>query len=402
MSDLTNSSDLNEESNQLKEKLVKDENPKRNLWYVDVDLRKKYGLSFIEAAFLCMITQLQCVKEGHCRAKNYYFMDALDISDKWIERALKKLLDLNLIWIHIYNTKNGKRRQIVTAESIRLYQDFLKSHKSWALLKKFQQEFALINLNPEPSNDSPKTPSNESQVTDTIPSDTTAPRPSDKMSIGPPDKMSIAINTTYLPNKKNDVTCKGSDDPPAAVSSSKLKEELEQSYTQDEVEIGMKWYEMQSPSKKQNMKKPIACIVNALNGGYAHEEVASQNAQLAAQLAQEREKKKQKEEVKEEINSNAQLAAYLVKKFSHLSVWKHSIDKKGFSITNEGVEKGEDDANGCRMHYYILPSGEKRYGKNHFIRVDFDLPASQFKKEIKTFFEEASWKNSSQLGRKTA
>jgi len=147
--------DLKKDLIELKEKLDSEAPTKKNIWYVDVDLRKKYDLSFIEAGFFSMISQLQCSTQGCCRAKNYYFIDALGISDKWIERGLRRLSDLNLIWIHRYHTRNGIRRQIVTPDSIRLYQKFLKKHKSWALLKKFQEEFAIIN----PNSPDPETPS---------------------------------------------------------------------------------------------------------------------------------------------------------------------------------------------------------------------------------------------------
>jgi len=82
--------------------------------------------------------------------------------------------------------------------------------------------------------DSPDDPSksipDKTQVTDTIPSMEGSHRPS--------LKSKDAINTLYLPEKKNDVTCKR-----AVVSSSDLKEELEKLFPPQEAAIGLKWYD---------------------------------------------------------------------------------------------------------------------------------------------------------------
>jgi len=401
MSDHTISHDLNEESNQLKEKIYKEAAKKRNIWVVDVDIRKHHDLTFMEAALFGMVSQLQCVKEGFCRAKNYYFLDALGKSDDWLERALKKLSSKGLIWSYVYNTKNGRRRHIVTASSIRSYQRYLASHKSWTLLKKFQKEFAVLQAQVEPPEPTSSTPQKEPQVTDTIPTPDDSHRPSRKMRDGPPRKIRDAINTTYLPDNQNDGTCKGSDEPSVAVSfEERMRKELECSYSKADVDIMMQWYEMQTEAKKSSMKKPIACVINAHKGGYAQEEVASKNREVAQQLQQQEKIKLQKAEKKQEENQNKKLAEQLIEKFSHLQVWSHSIDAKGFSVTNEGVEKGEDDHHGCNLSYYILPSGKKCYGKKHFTRVSFDMPHEEFKKILKNFFNEAEWKTEGE--RKTA
>jgi hypothetical protein len=149
---------------------------------------------------------------------------------------------------------------------------------------------------------------------------------------------------------------------------------------------------MQTQTKKDSMKKPIACIINAIKGGYAQEEVAAANKEVAAQLQQEERVKLQEAEKKAELDTNRKLAEQLVTKFSHVKGWTHNLDSKGFSVNNEGVEKGEDTENGCSLAYYILPDGKKCYGKNHFLRVTFDLPHTEFKKQLKDFFNEAEWK----------
>jgi hypothetical protein len=394
MNDHTLSPNLKEESNQLKEKIYKEASTKRNIWVVDVDIRKQHDLTFMEAALFGMVSQLQCVKEGFCRAKNYYFLDALGVSDEWMRVALKKLSAKGLIWYHVYNTKNGKRRHIVTASSIRSYQRYLASHKSWTLLKKFQKEFVVFQPHVEPSDPPSSSSKKETQVADNLPPPEDSYRPSGKSGDGPPKKSLDAINTTYLPDNQNDGTCKSSDELSVAVSfEEKMRKELEESYSREDVDIMMQWYEMQTDAKKATMKKPIACVINAHKGGYAQEEVASKNIEIAEKIQEKKAARLQKEKKKEEEEKNKKFAHHLIKKFSHLEEWSHSTDSKTFSILNVGVTKGEEtvQGTGC-LNYYILPSGEKRYGSNHFVRVSFEQSHIQFTNQLKNFFNETEWK----------
>lgn len=136
---------------------------------IDVGFRKVHDLTFMEAAFFVIISRLQSSEDGFCGAKNYYFRDILGIKDGWILSTLVKLKKKGLLWYHLYNTKNGRRRHIVTPGSIQTYKKYLKLHKSWRLLRKFKEEFSDFY----PSNN---------LVND--------------------------INTKYLNNNKNKVICK--------------------------------------------------------------------------------------------------------------------------------------------------------------------------------------------------
>jgi len=391
MNNSTLFTNLKETANTLKENIEATKPTKRNLWYVDVDLRKKYGLSFTEAGFLCMINQLQCVNDGFCRAKNYYFIDDLAISDKWIERAIAKLTALNLIWVHIYHTKNGKRRQIVTAESVRLYQQFLKRHKSWATLKKFQEEFAIISANSQAPLPPTSTPPTDPQVPEPIPTAIPSHRPMDKMSIDPSDKMSIAINTTYLPNKKNDVTCQGADAPPAAASSSELRKELQESFPAPEVEIGLRWYENQNANKKARMKKPIACIVKALKDGYAHKEVSAQNAEVASHREKHLSTERSRQLKHQATQGNQRLAEHVVDKFSGKPGWKHLLDAEGLSVSNSSLQSSRDPESGAKIT--VMPDGSTMHG-HVGIRANFDLSSKEFATIVNEFFKKNLWKDS--------
>lgn len=390
MSDDNGSSNLSEEATQLKEKIYEDADEKRNIWVVDVDLRTHHNLTFMEAALFGMITQLQCVIDGFCRAKNYYFLHDLGISDEWLRVAIKKLSDKGLIWYHIYNTKNGKRRHIVTSSSIRRYQSYLYKHKSWKLLRKFQQEFVIMHGSvPPPDNPSPKD-DKETQVPDTIPPPEDSHRPSGKSGDGSPQNSGDAIKTTSLPNNKNGVTCKSSDELSAAASSSNLKEKLEQSFSAKDTELGLRWYELQGKVKRSKMKKPIACIVNAIKGGYAQEEVASKNQEVAAQLEKDREVKKKTLFKKKEMSLNEKLAHQLITKFSHMKGWRHKIHSKGFIVFNYLVERTPDKESLAGGTISIMPNGAKRYGSPS-VWVDFDQPNENFKNSLKEFFLECQW-----------
>jgi len=116
-----------------------------DVWVYDNGLRKRYGLSCIEACFFGIIKETQCRKKGHCFLGNRYFMDKLGIKHSWINNALNKLSDLGLIWIHYYFTKKGTGRQIVVKKSVLLYQRFLKSHQSYSVLQKFNHDFGDKN-----------------------------------------------------------------------------------------------------------------------------------------------------------------------------------------------------------------------------------------------------------------
>ncbi len=366
---------------------------KRNLWYVDIDLRKQFNLSFVEAAFYCMIVQLQCTKNGFCWAKNYYFMDALDLSDKWIERALQKLADLNLIWVHYYNTKYGTRRQIVTAESIRTYQQFLKRTTNWNLLRKFQKEFATISTPINDPNDpkipipkeTPEISENESQVIKLIPPDKEVHRPPAKMSDDPPAKMSDAINTTYLPNKKNSVTCKKED----AAFPLELKKELEQVCSKEDVVLGLKWYDIQTEARKENMKNPIACIINAIKKGYCREKVEEHDNLLAEQKEKKHQQIQKLKTKKKEFSENEKFAHKIINEFQRNKGFRPRMAKEFFVIFNDSLEKHRDLE--TSTPYFELPSGEKHYGAKAAIKVDFNQPSSTFKKEIKKFLLLNNW-----------
>lgn len=396
--------DLSKDSQEIKDNIDDNGPPKkRNLWYFDVDIRKEYDLSLSEVVFLNMCYQLQDSKEGFCRAKNFYFMDAMGISDDTIERCIKKLTSLNLIWTHYYMTKNGKRRQIVSRESIIPYQSFLIKNKAWKTLKKFREEFVDLffpNLDP---NDPSKLLKKETQTTEAVDTYKEPNKANRKMREDPNREMRDAINTTYLQDRKNGVTyCQhpelpkneapkppaGSGDPCSAASLSNLKEELEQSFSKYETSIGLKWYEMQTDTKRAGMKKPIACIIQALKGGYAQQEVEAKNSEVAAKLQKDREIKQKAEAKKIEMNSNEKLAHQLVNKFSQMNGWRHKLDGKCFVVFNDSVEKFRDEETGSPC--CIMPSGKKRFGSPG-VRGDFGMSHEEFKIIFKDFFEESQW-----------
>lgn len=376
----------------LKEKIDQDLPTKKNLWYVDVDLRKKYKLSFIEAGFLGMITQLQCSKEGYCRAKNYYFIDALGIRDSWIEESIKKLRDLKLVWVHYYMTKHGKRRQLVTPDSIRLYQQFLKTHKNWKVLKKFQEEFAIIN----PVSDDPEPPppsrKKEPQPTEPLPPDIRSHSPSGISGDGPSGISGDAINTTYFPNKKNDVTCQDprtadSDESCTAVFLSKLEQELGKAFSAKDAALGIAWYRGLTEERRKQMKKPIACIVRALKDGYAQQEVQSQNDQDAREIEKTWKIAENKKLAQEDREANYRFARHLIYKFSTLRGWVHRLGCERFSVRNTAIKSSRGSDGGTHA---LMPDGSIYYG-TIAVSVDLDLPPQEFRETLKIFFDKCEW-----------
>jgi len=394
MSEHTTSIHLSEESSELKKNIYNSPKEKRNYWFFDADLRKKHGLSLSETVFLAMIQQLQCIKDGFCRAKNYYFIENMGISDEWIRLTLIKFQKMGLLWYHTYNTKNGMRRHIVTSESIRLYQSYLKSYKSWTLLKKFQQEFALIPRSSDPSSSFPQKHQQESQTVNTFSLKGPSDRPPQISGDDPPQNSGGAINTTYLPNRKNDVTCKKPNEEgkepkrDAAAFSLNLKKELEESFPIQEAEIGMKWYEMQSSQKKGRMKKPIACIIKAITEGYAHKEVSENNSRISCHLEENQQHQLKKHKKKKESESNKMLAKQLVIKFSHLEGWRHKMDSTCFVVYNDSVEKFRDENTGACICY--MPDGSKRFGAPA-VRVEYDISPHQFRTTLKEFLFQSQW-----------
>jgi len=396
MSHHNQNQDLIKENSHLKEK-----DSKREIWPVDITLGQKYSLKFVENAFLCMIILLQHVYKGNCYAGNHLFRGVLGIKDEWIRTALIKFQEMGLLWYYVYPSKDGKggkERYIVTPESIRTFQEYLASQKEWDLLDQFRTEFALTPIYPHDLRRTPKKQKKEAQVVDSIEppnsgeKDRVPPNSGDRV----PPNSGDHINTTYLLNNINDVTGKGAEAQPApsaaahVVSLCELKKELGNSYSEPAIEIGVKWYEIQSPSKKAKMNNPIACISNALKKGYAQTEVAAYNKEVAAKLAQKQELKEKDEIKKSEMCANEKLAHQLVKNSSHLDGFSYKMDSTCFRVFNHSVEKVRDPDSEAGGSISLMPDGTKRYG-NPAIRVDFSLPPKEFREALKKFFNECLW-----------
>jgi len=237
-------------------------------------------------------------------------------------------------------------------------------------------------------------PKKETQPTEPLPPDIPSPKPIDRMSSDPLDQTSTAINTTYLPNRKNDVTCKetrspaDSDESCSAVFISKLEKELQQSFSDKDVAIGLGWYTGLSEDRRKRLKKPIACIIRALKDGYAQKEVEAQNTQVAAQIEKKRRLDHDKKLSQEEKSSNYQLAQHLISKFSTLPGWRHRLYKKCFVIHNDELKPYRDEETGAIQS--LMPDGSIHFGTPG-IRVDFDLSPTKFSETLKEFFAKCRW-----------
>jgi len=391
MNDHSTAPDLNEDPNELNKKIVIREDfwsiPDRYFLELDLDPTSALTLSIIRQTGR---------RKGYSEVSYSYLKKYTKIKDnKTIARVLKDLEEKHLIYIHHYMSRRGKKSKLVHQDNSGKYWNYLTKINQFGERKKFEETFMIhqpVEIDPDDNPSDKKEPSGNNPPTDLA---------KGKIPHAASGNNPRAINTTYLSNRENDVTCKGSDEPSAAASSEDLMRiELLYSFSKKETDIGIEWYRMQTQTKKDSMKKPIACIINAIKGGYAQEDVSAANKEVEAQLQQEERVKLQEAEKKSELDTNRKLAEQLVTKFSHMNGWSHSLDSKGFSVNNLSVEKGEDTTNGCSLAYYILPDGTKCYGKNHYVRVNFDLPHQEFKKQIKDFFTQAEWTQKKE--RKTA
>lgn len=378
MTDHVPCGNLSEDINEIKEKIVYRENSWRipDRYYLELDLNPSQAL-------LLTIIRQTGKKKGYSEISYSYISKYTKQKDKkTIAKDLEELESKNLVYIHRYVSRRGSRRKYVHQDNAARYWSYLGNIKQYKERKKFEEEFMSkipVEIDPddEPGGNNPQSKLGGGK------------NPPAAGGNNPP-----AINTTYLSNKRNDVTCKSpsgpaaSDEASSAASSSDLKKELEQTFSAQEVSIGMKWYELQTDHKRSSMKKPIACIVKALKEGYAHREVASKNAEMAAELSQQRETTLKKLEAKKETAANERLANQLSVKFSHCPGWRHKLDSKCFVVYYDGAEKVQDEDAGCFVWH--MPDGTKRF-LIPAVRVNFDLPHSTFKSRLKSFFKECQW-----------
>ncbi len=367
------SNNLNERSNGLKEKLYIPE----NVWIIPTRYYVEYDLSPSQALILTIIRQTSRKKGFSEVSYDYLRKYTKQKSDNSIKADIDFLISQKRIYRHSYMSRRGRRSKLVYPDTAGKYWSYLTACKQFGERKKFEEEFMVhLNSPPDPDDTPPPSKNEDGKLA------------SSKFEDAASSKFEDAINTTYLNNNKNDVTCKGSDEPPAVSFEDSLRMELLYSFSKSETDIGMRWYGLQSSHKKDKMKKPIACIIQALKEGYAQQEVEKAQEEIEKNLQESEKKKIEYAEKEKEKSQNKHLALHLVEKFSHMTQWEHKIDSEGFSITNHGVKKFKDEDS---LGFYVLPSGKKCYGKNHFLRVSYDLPPSQFKKELQHFFTEAQW-----------
>ena len=117
---------------------------KPNICVVDLDFQRKYNLTFMQAALFGIIYNLQCSKDGYCQPKTSYFQDILGRQHTWINKNLLYLEEKGVLWCHVYSTRYGRRRHIVTPNSIYQYKGFLKRNKYYKILISFKEDFIEV------------------------------------------------------------------------------------------------------------------------------------------------------------------------------------------------------------------------------------------------------------------
>lgn len=369
---------------------------KDNVWSVKEGYVVDTGLSFVEAGFLSIVETLS-YKTGFAYPSNKFLCKILGVSDRQIQRFILDLVEQKLLYVHYYTTRGGRKRELVTKANPWKYAAYLEQHKRFDQLKKLKDEF-LIHIQiptnkPDPPTD-PKPDPDKQKITSNKDKDLAPDKNSnresapDTQSHVAPDTQSHAYNTTYYPNRTSDVTCKEADAPVAA-SLLDLRKELGKSFSPKDIEIGMQWYKLQSDSKKATMKKPIAYITKALQGGYAQEGVAEKDDELKQELQEKKEIKQQQEMETQEMNNNVKLAHQLIFKFAESDGWRHKIDSKCFVVFNDSIEPTKDEETGLKV--CIMPNGTKRFG-TPAVRVDFDMSQQEFRSTLQKFFIESKWK----------
>jgi hypothetical protein len=202
-----------------------------------------------------------------------------------------------------------------------------------------------------------------------------------------------AINTTYLHNRKSDVTCKGGKPPIAAASSDPIRKELENSFSKAQVEVMMDWYSLQTEEKKAGMKNPVACIISAYKNGYAVEQVQEVKAEEAKRDASKAQELQVKRKRYEEMGNNEKLAHQIADRCKEYPGMECKVDSKCFFVKCVNAQESRVDDPSSPFHggrCFVMPSGGIWHGANG-VRVDFDLPSDRFKKDLKLYFEMCLW-----------
>jgi hypothetical protein len=353
-------------------------NKTTDVWVVYSQYIEDFGLSAFQALLYSILVNLS-VKKGFAYPSNDFLCKKIGIKeDKTIRNNFKIFKEKNLIYVHYYNTQKGQRREIVTRENAAVYWSYLKNNNKFLQLKKFEEEFLSkissfskdINSEKEPID----TDSNSTQTTET--------QPAVINTAAAAVKNTGALNTMYLDYSTRTATCK------SAVSLNYIKKELEKELCVEDIEIGIKWYELQPQRKKDKMEKPVACIINAVKKKYAHEEVKAHYAEVAAKQKEKEEEVLKFKLKKSEESRNEVLAKRTIEKFKNLDGFRAKIDGKCVTIFNDKLEKLKDVEGGYT--YAILPNGEKLLGVCG-IRADFSESREEFKNKIIDFLRKNLW-----------
>jgi len=100
-----------------------------------------YKLSFDEAGLYSILVGLS-LKTGFGYPSNNYLCEQLGMQVRTLYNKIKKLREKNLVYVHLYITRRGKRREITTRETFKRYEGYLIKNKRWQQFKKIKKEFS--------------------------------------------------------------------------------------------------------------------------------------------------------------------------------------------------------------------------------------------------------------------
>ena len=107
------------------------------------------------------------------------------------------------------------------------------------------------------------------------------------------------------------------------------------------------------------MRKPIACIIEAIRRGYAQEAVETKETQeYQKKEAQMKEERLQTDREKLRIKYNRAKAQILIDACADFPGWRHELSGELFTVWNDNLKKKDSD-----LTTYLFPNGEEWMGQ---------------------------------------
>ena len=381
-----------------------------NLFKNVAAFKKAYGLNNVLYQIFWLITNLQSTESGCCYATDKGLLLSLKkmgitITSRHLRRCINTLIDKGLLWKGTYNTRVGRKRNLVLncPVSHSRHVEYLKKRRFYKHLKDFQQYLDSLGrvkmsgalgtvkmsgaqnttyLEQELNN-------NNKRSDDQIAVSFHKNKRSSEQIPKPPDPKPQKYpkwKKKFIPPIKN----RKKEDPKCLESA---KKGLLKNFHADNTQLGIKWYtKVLSPEKQEQTKNIGARIHHALKRGYAFTQLEEYNQKKKEEKEREDAKKRHINQMKKNIQTNLEKAKSIENKFFEKEQLNIKIFNNYLQIINKDVEIVYDNEAGCKLPKHILKSGEICAGKNHFFREYFNTNPEEFNKKLDKFWEECGIK----------